>query len=649
VVFKVLSQTKVVHIAVRELVPARIFVPVATALLAVMTVAAWSDVLVMWVSSRRSSMLIAVASGLHAATSWIWREPLWALTLEWFRWALLTIFALAVWNALRRRLDAGRMAALLFPTLLLGLGTYEYFFEFSGFSRSPTHTAASLFTFSIFGLWMAHTTRLLTAITVVPLPRIALYCAGLMFVLLPVHIRAAIHDRTLSNEIFLYLFFGIIDLGLPYYLFVYADRRFRQMPLSAPALLGIFGIGAALSVPFTILDKLAAAGWSIGTVWTTVNSQVEALLQGGPPVVFMQFLPPTWIVVRSLLAMGAVLVVGAMVRRRMRGSEFASAAIVFAVIATATGLACFANRSLDLPLLPLRIVQLITPLNVSREIDVTLVARYLSFVIPAFMISLVLTGRSGRFIRVTGIGIAILGNVTVATLWPAHEPWLRSSGVLPVAGVAGVVVFLLLLVAVRNRLDAILALREDVDAGSRLVPWNEFRLAGLALVLVLALISAWRIPAGRMVPHQFGKTAVVVVLPAFWNDETKAAETPGPRQFVVSTGEPFPPRLVAEVRPCETAAVRTLIKTVGIEVSQSLKGFAPTKLITWDQFRPGALALDFEFEARVANTTFPAIGTIVIAPMQPGTAVVFTMVSTLGDRERRWDLARALQVMPHGE
>ncbi len=177
VVFKVLSQTKVVHIAVRELVPARIFVPVATALLAVMTVAAWSDVLVMWVSSRLSSMLIAVASGLHAATSWIWREPLWALTLEWFRWALLTIFALAVWNALRRRLDAGRMAALLFPTLLLGLGTYEYFFEFSGFSRSPTHTAASLFTFSIFGLWMAHTTlRLSTAITVVPLPRIALYC-----------------------------------------------------------------------------------------------------------------------------------------------------------------------------------------------------------------------------------------------------------------------------------------------------------------------------------------------------------------------------------------------------------------------------------------------------------------------------------------
>ena len=97
------------------------------------------------------AVLTAAAGGLHAATAWIWGRPLWAQTLEWFRWVLLAIFALAVWNAARRRLDAGRMAALLFPTLLLGLGTYEYFFEFAGFARSPAHTAASLFTFSVCG------------------------------------------------------------------------------------------------------------------------------------------------------------------------------------------------------------------------------------------------------------------------------------------------------------------------------------------------------------------------------------------------------------------------------------------------------------------------------------------------------------------
>jgi hypothetical protein len=92
--------------------------------------------------------------------------------------------------------------------------------------------------------------------------------------------------------------------------------------------------------------------------------------------------------------------------------------------------------------------------------------------------------------------------------------------------------------------------------------------------------------------------------------------------------------------------VRPLLEAVAVDVSQRLDGFAPTKRAARDRFRPGALALDFEFEARVANTAFPAMGTIVAAPAQPGAAVVFTMVHTVGDRERQWDLARALQALP---
>jgi hypothetical protein len=359
----------------------------------------------------------------------------------------------------------------------------------------------------------------------------------------------------------------------------------------------------------------------------------------------MHFLPPAWIIVRSLLAIGAVLVVGAVVRRRIRGREFAPAAIVFAVIAAATGLACFANRSLELPLLPLGIVQLITPMNVSRNVDVALVARYLSFVIPAFMISLVLIGRSGLFIRIAVVGIAILAHAAIAILWPAHEPWLRSSGVLSTAGTVGVVVLILLLVAVRNRLDAILSLREDIDAGSPLVPWKELRVAGFALLILLALVSVWQLHEGRMVPYEVGKPAVVVRLPAFWHDETKVAGMPGLRQFIAFTDKFFPARLTVEMRSGKTADVQTLLKTAWVDMSQRLKGFVPTKLTRWDQFCPGALALDFEFEAQVANTTFPAMGMIVVAPVRPGAVVVFTMVFTVGDRDRHWDPARTLQVM----
>lgn len=647
VVFSVLRQTTVVHTAVRELVPSRIFIPAGFAILAVATVVAWSESLVQWLSFRQISILTTVAFGLHRATAWLWSQPLLALMTESFRWVLLLIFAFALWNAARRRLNSGIMAALLFQALFIWLGIYEYFFEFAGFAKTPVHTAASLFTFSVFGLWMAHTTlrSILTGESSWwPRPaRIILYCAGLMLVVLPIHIRAAVHDSTLSSEIYLYLFFGIIDLGLPYYLYVYAGQRFQRMPFSATALLGLFCIGAVLSVPFTILDKLAASGWSMGAVWTAANAQVAASLKGSPLVTVMQFLPPAWIVIRSLFAIGAVLAVGMIVRRRLRGRESAQAATVFAVIATATGLACFSNRSLELPILPLGILQMITPTNVSPYIDVALVARYMSFVIPAFLISLVLTGRSGWFVRIAGVGAALLTHAAIALLWPAQEPWLRSSGVLSVAGAAGALALMLLVVSVRNRLDTILTLREGV---APIVPWKELRVAGLALVLLLTGVCLWRLSETRMAPYNIGEPAVVASLPAIWHDDTTKVQAPGLRQFIASTNEPYSPRMTILLRTGEAADVRMELKMAAVDLSQRLKGFKPTKLTRWDQFYPGALALDFEHVGYLASATFPVMGTVVVAPAKPGTLVVFTTVFASGDGGRRWDLARMLQAMP---
>lgn len=119
----------------------------------------------------------------------------------------------------------------------------------------------------------------------------------------------------------------------------------------------------------------------------------------------------------------------------------------------------------------------------------------------------------------------------------------------------------------------------------------------------------------------------------------------GARQFVAYTDKFYPPHLTVEVRADETTHVRKLLENAAIEAAQRLKDFKPTKLTRWDQFCPGALALDFAHEANVAKTTFPAMGTIVVVPVKPGTVVVFTMVFTVGGSERHWDLARTLQVM----
>ena len=293
--------------------------------------------------------------------------------------------------------------------------------------------AASLLAFAIFILWLSHMSmRHFVAGDSAGWPRSArviLYRAALMLVLLPVHARAAMHDSKLAHEILLYLLTGILDLGLPFYLHLYARRNFQRMPFTAVQLLACFGIGAALSVPFTILDKLAVSAWSFDAGWTTVNAQVQSLGQQGRDLeAFTAFLPPAWLIGRALLAWSAILAIGVLVQRRMAGRELAPAATVVAVLAVATGLACFANRTLEVPLLPPSGLQLLTPARVSRAVDVALVARYLSFVIPALIVGLALISSAPRRRRVIAIGASVTLHRAITWLWPAQEPWLRSTG-----------------------------------------------------------------------------------------------------------------------------------------------------------------------------------------------------------------------------
>jgi hypothetical protein len=359
------------------------------------------------------------------------------------------------------------------PLALLWLAIAQYFFEFSSLGRSPRVSAASLLAFAIFILWLSHMSmRHFVAGDSAGWPRAArvvLYSAALMLVLLPVHARAAMHDPKLAHEIMLYLFTGILDLGLPFYLHLYARRNFQRMPFTAVQLLACFGLGAALSVPFTILDKLAVSAWSFDAVWTTVNAQVQcsSCTRAASSTRSTAFLPPAWLVGRALLAWSAILAIGVLVHRRMAGRELAPAATVVAVLAVATGLACFTNRTLEVPLLPNSVVQLLTPTRVSRAVDVALVARYLSFVIPALIVGLTLISSEPRRWRVTAIGAALALHLGITWLWPAQEPWLRSTGVLSTAGAAGGLALFALVVVMRDRLAAVLLLREKPGGTTR--------------------------------------------------------------------------------------------------------------------------------------------------------------------------------------
>ena len=56
-------------------------------------------------------------------------------------------------------------------------------------------------------------------------------------------------DPKVVDEVFLYLFRGIVDVGLPYFLYVYAGRQFKELPVPAGRLFAAFCAGALSTLP----------------------------------------------------------------------------------------------------------------------------------------------------------------------------------------------------------------------------------------------------------------------------------------------------------------------------------------------------------------------------------------------------------------
>ncbi len=652
VVFKILRQTKSVHGAATELIPARYFVPVVVILLSSLTLIAWTEAVVARPALPWPGWLGAPAEWLYDKTSWLWTRPLVGITMEPMRWVLLAALIVATWSLIRRRLTSGVAAGLLFVVVLLWLGIFEYFFEYTGFSRSYTHTAFSLLIFSVFVLWLTHRTLLDFMIgSSVWWPhaaRIALYGAAVLFVLMPLHARAALHDGRLPNEIFLSLFFGVVDLGLPYYLFVYAQRRFKELPLSIAAMLGLFGIGALLSVPLIVLDKLAAADWSASVMWARATAQEAALLQGTPLPAIQVFLAPGWIMLRGALAIGAIAIVAAVMRRRARDVRLAPAAAICGAIAMATGLASFSNRSVELPIMPIRVGQLMTPLQVSLTVDASLVARHLSYLLPSLLLGLALSALRSRRTAWFGVAGATLLHIGIALSWPAREAWLRSTDALALAGAAGVIVCVWFAATARDRLDQVL--EPNVESGAdpslppRLLLTPDLRWACAAVLLVLTAAVTYRAYSRRLVPHSIASSATAQ-LPIDWR-ETTANALPSQVALTAPSYSTLHPTLWTALRPYEAGKTRNLLQTVAMETSERLADYTPVKLEQWDQYYPGGLALEFRYAFTPGDAGTVAFGTTVMAPMPNGRALVATMIYGPSDAERRWDLARAFLALP---
>jgi hypothetical protein len=643
VIFKLLKHARILTAGFQELLPLRYFAPLVILFVLTGTVLTWSESFTGFTFLEKFPVLLRGCADLyHRVTPWLWSRPLRALTADWLKWVFLFDLAAVIWLLARRRLNGELLASLLFKTFLAWFLIYEYLFEYFSFTRSGAHSVAVLFCIAIWMLWLTHVVGLrLSSRGSAGWPqegRIALYGAVLLFVLLNLHARAAAGDSKVVDEVFLYLFRGIIDVGLPYFLYVYAGRRFKELPVPAGRLFAAFCAGAFWTLPLNALDRLVAAG-----SWRALSADLDvrlAAMYAGNPIRALPLspeFPAIWILLRGVLAVGAVVLVAAWLQRRLKESPAKPAALIFLVMAFGTGLASFAKAQM-----------LISPFVQSSELDAHLLAVYFAYSLPALVLGLVVTARWGTAAArwVAGILAAAAVHFPVAVLWPAREPWLRSTGLIVTLGLAGLGLFLLLVLAARRRIEA--ALGQDPADAPALPPLPpligaraRWILTGLAAAGLLWM-GLHQLPQGWMVPRTGIGLPGAVDIPAVW----QPAASPSAGCLAAFRRRPdslFAPELRITREPCPAGGRKALVQRLLTVMSQSMPQLAVQRVESWDGWYPGSYAVDFSYNRMLPDRSeYPGSGTVVILPGAGEEAVALTLTS--GDIDgwisARWDLAR---------
>jgi hypothetical protein len=463
IIFRLIRNSTTIVGAVRSLVRPSWFIPLTLVALAAALAVTLSYKLIMFGDPYSwPPWILKLAWEIYKATKQsIWQDPMYSFSLEPMTWVFIFDLLAVIWLAAKRMLNAERMASLLFFTLLAWFIFFEYYFESFSLARSHHHSMLILFLSSIWLLWFLHSIGLRVGTKSSPLwpatARLPAYGALLLFILLQFHARTAIRDFKVLNEIFYYLFRGIIDVGLPFVLYVYAGRRLGELPVPLTRLFAFFCLGGAITMPLAILDKLAYSHWSWPALQASIDAQYGQLMAGTlPPTGQAVSLPTDWLLARGAIVMVILFLAAMIVKKTRLGRPHSFAPVLFFVTSLAMGLAAFSNTLIALPFVPPRWELYYRPIHQSLLLDHDLLFLYLTYNIPALILVLSLTLPKGRFVLLPVAGVILAASIHLGLLliWPAHSAILLSTGFADTMLVAGAAMFALLIHLARRGMDS---------------------------------------------------------------------------------------------------------------------------------------------------------------------------------------------------
>ncbi len=657
-IFKLLTHTRVLTQSVRDVVPARWLVPSVIVLFLVGVLVTWSEFVLDTAGLQWPSPLVTLMAWVYKLTlGFFWSEPMYAFSAWIMRWVLLFDLVAATWLAIRRRLTSAAIMVLLGQTILLWFVVSQYYLKLLSFNTAGSYSPLVMLLLALMMLWLLYRAGLMRAIGSSPMwpltGRIGIYSAIMLWVLLEIHCRAAIHDALAIDRIFLYTFRGVVDFGLPYMLGIYASRRLKTLPLSTPHMIGAFGLGAVAALSLNALDKLVAAGGSLTKLLADLAERYDMELTGRMDELahLVPDFPMGWTLARGLLAMAALVAVAVVIGRKTRGRENAPAVALFALIATGAGMGAFSQIRLDIPILSPLWGQMILPYRTSMEIDANVVALFLSFTLPAMVLGLALTRPGGPHPKraLAGIVLATLLHLLAVVLWPGHEAWLRSTGMMWTCFAAAGGLFAILLRLVRRRVEEVMPEELLASATERPLAGGRTVLAATVLgVVVLGAVALNQISTGRLVDLELEGLPRPLPVPAAWYP----SETVFPEVDATMTRSSItfiqPILLVNAEQPGDGGVEGLLQEALEETQATMLDVEIYNGPESWQRHLDGAVAVDFFYSQPLADgSTVPMLGSLAILPVPEGPVVGLGLMSSMSDfQSRRWDLilmAEALQ------
>lgn len=694
IIFKLLKNSKIFAKAIKEGLPGKAFTPIVFLLIVLGTIVTWSEsvIRVYDVNSSNKTLIEFVTAPFfnlyNWSREWLWAKADWSQTAKTMRWVFAGEMVAILWMAAKRRLDSENMASLLYFTILSGFLIYEYNFQQFSFIRTPSHSFILLGFFSVWLLWLFHRVGLKMSLETSPLfpsaGRLPIYGAILLFCLCEIHARSALKDFNIMNKIFLIMFRGIIDVGLPYFLYVFATRRFKELPLKLSTIFGIFCLGAVLTLPFTILEKLALCGWSPAKLSELVNTQNTLLTEYGMANLPLLQFPLSWFLLKSAMFTGALVLVTQYVLKKtnVAASGRLPSAIIFSTMAFTSGFSSFIKTSVDLPL-PNEVKALLLPTVIELNLNASVLAIYLSYWIPALLFCFVLAWAERRStLRWLMASAVAAGSFFVFNyFWPSHEAFLRSSEILKDCGVFffGLLIYLLVIairrIEARNTIEPQAIGEKESESESELEmqskhePESKSELKSEsksaseavnhaplisnrqihALAILFFVGTIWHgyelIEPGRMLSHKAPVLGRNIVIPARWGKNLQTDSTKHAFFNIVHNGG-FISSVVWSMRPTPPGGNTAILADLDREskAAPSIANLEIYHKANWSKHYPGATAYYFSMELVTPKFRVPRSGITVMMPRTDGKTEILTELGEPHEFEvYEWDVVRMVR------